>query len=183
LLIWLGQLCDDNCIAILDKSKIQVYKNSTCILTGPHNPSDGLWDISVPTSHPSVKVTVPTTGTQSQQVNAIIQQAHAIICKDMTKSALAQYLYGCCGSPVPSTWKWAIQNGNFITWPGIDAVSDNKHLPKSIPSTKSHLDQEQKNLQSTKPIPEPADTDDSFFPVPDTPNVNTFSACATIDPL
>jgi hypothetical protein len=176
-LISLGQLCDDNCIAILDKAKIQVYKNSICILAGSRNPCDGLWDIAVPTKHPSTSiVAVPQTIKTSQQANAIIR-------KDMTKSTLAQYLYGSCGSPVPSTWKRAIQNGNFITWPGIDSISVDKHLPKSIASTKSHLDQERKNLQSTKPVTETTDTNDSFFPDPDIPNVKTFSACAAIVPF
>jgi hypothetical protein len=50
-----------------------------------------------------------------------------------------------------------MENGNsqqnVITWPGIDLLSIDKHLPKSIASAKGRLDdQERKNLQSTKPV-------------------------------
>jgi hypothetical protein len=94
-LISIGQLCDDNCIAILYKHKIEVYKNKTRVLTGTRNTTDGLWDIPIPSM---LSPTVHSADTKpSQKVNAII-------CKDQTKIQLAQYLYGCCGSPVVSTW-------------------------------------------------------------------------------
>jgi hypothetical protein len=57
-------------------------------------------------------------------------------------------------------------------------------------STKGHLDQERKNLQSTTRIP-PSDAttaenktqEDTFFPMPDTPNIKSFDACASIVPF
>jgi hypothetical protein len=101
----------------------------------------------------------------------------------MTKTKLAEYLYGCCGSPVSSTWwQTAIANGNFITWPGIDSISINKHLPKSVDSAKGNMDQERKNLQSTK-TPLAVTTNNDFFPQADSPNKKTFAACATIQPF
>jgi hypothetical protein len=112
--------------------------------------------------------------THKHQVNAILR-------KDQSKPTLIQYLYACCGSPVVSTWKQAIKNGNFITWPGIDSVSIDKYLPKSLASAKGHLDQERKNLQSTKVV-SPSD-DKDFFPLSDTPNKKTFNACASIEPF
>jgi hypothetical protein len=93
-----------------------------------------------------------------------------------------RYLYGCCGCPVASTWKTAINNGNFISWPGIDKLSIDKDLPKSIDSAKGHLDQERKNLQSTKPRFAP-DYKDELFPLSDAPNRKTFEACAAIVPF
>jgi hypothetical protein len=126
-LISIGQLCDDDCIAVLDKSKLQVFKNQKCILQGPRNPIDGLWDISIP---------LASRSPPKHHINAIIR-------KDLSKTQLVQYLYGCCGSPVVSTWKKAIKNGNFITWPGIDSLSIDAHLPKSVASTKGHLNQNQ----------------------------------------
>jgi hypothetical protein len=177
-LIFLGQLCDDNCVAILDKTKINVFKHDTCILSGTCNPTDGLWDTPLPlTQARSKKQSFP-------------QQANPIIRKDQTKTELAQHLYGCCGSPAVSTWKMAIKNGNFITWPGIDTISLDRDLPKSVASTKGHLDQERKNLQSTRtaqPILNPISTDDddpdNFFPAPDTPNLKSFEAYAQIIPF
>jgi hypothetical protein len=156
-LISIGQLCDDDCIAVLDKMKLKIYKNQECILQGTRNRTDGLWDISIDTTSNPIQAPRP------HQINAIIR-------KDTTKTQLVQYLYACCGSPVVSTWKKAIRNGNFLTWPGIDDLSIDLHLPKSIASAKGHLNQERKNLQSTR-VPLPAQdqnndqSEDTFFPV------------------
>jgi hypothetical protein len=143
------------------------------VLTGKRNNTDGLWDIPIPSMLSS---TVHSADTKpSQKINAII-------CKDQTKVQLAQYLYGCCGSPVVLTWKQAIRNGNFISWTGINSLSIDKHLPKSIASAKGHLDQERKNLQSTKSTIATDDHDD-LFPTSETPNIKTFEACAAIVPF
>jgi hypothetical protein len=138
LLISIGQLCDDDCVAALGKRKLQVFKRNACVLSGTRNKIDGLWDIALPISRPaSTKPKAPL------QLNATIR-------KDVSKTNLAQCLHGCLGSPVVSTWKLAIANGNFITWPGIDTLSIDAHLPKNIASAKGHMDQERKNLQSTR---------------------------------
>ena len=34
-LVSIGQLCHDTCIAVLDKRRLQVFKNTKCILMGP----------------------------------------------------------------------------------------------------------------------------------------------------
>jgi hypothetical protein len=171
-LISIGQLCNDNCTTILDKHKIKIFKNNTCVLSGTRNTADGLWDIPIPTelSSPS-----PSHSSRSHHANAIIR-------KDMTKTKLAQYLYGCCGSPVPLTWQTAIGNGNFITWSNINSLLIKKHLPKSTDSAKGHMDQERNNLQSTK-TQLAIDTDANFPPQAGTPNNKTFAVCATIHPF
>jgi hypothetical protein len=174
-LVSIGQLCDDNCIAVLDKKQLKVFKNNECVLKGARNQHDGLWDIAIPMKTQPSHLTKPLLN--KHQINAIIR-------KDISKTQLVQYLHGCCGSPVVSTWKKAIKNGNFITWPGIDTLSIDAHLPKSVASAKGHLDQERKNLQSTRIPVSPDETDeDEFFPLPDTPNVKTFEACAKIVPF
>jgi hypothetical protein len=105
-LISLGQLCDDNCIAIFTKQKMHVYKDKMCVLSGTRNHRNGLSDIPLATPiSPSLSI----APMPSLAANAVIRRnmptlaANAIIRKDMTKTALAQYLYGCCGSPVMST--------------------------------------------------------------------------------
>jgi hypothetical protein len=135
-LISLGQLCDDDCIAVLDKNHLQVFRDNTCILTGTRNLTDGLWDIPLSSTSATDSVTEkhqvnaiirqintvicadqpksPLLVTNQNQVNTIIHQINAILRKDQSKSTLIQYLYACCGSPVVSTWKQAIKNGNFI---------------------------------------------------------------------
>ena len=94
-LISLGQLCDDDCIAILDKNEINILKDSKIILKGRRNKTDGLWDI--PISRP------------------LRHQSHAIITWYQTKAELIQYIHGCCFSPAPRNFLNAIENGNLLT--------------------------------------------------------------------
>ena len=41
----IGQLCDNNCLAIFHKKYLTIFKNNKVILQGIRNISDGLWDI------------------------------------------------------------------------------------------------------------------------------------------
>ena len=146
---------------------MRIVKNGLTIVRGTRNTTDGLWDISLP---------LPPT--------APIQVANAIVKKSATHADLAD-----CGSPPLRTFLRAIKNGNLITWPGIRDVNFNKHLTKSLASAKGHLNQERKNLQSTKPPSKPVSPsstfdDDDFFPAPtSSPPVKTFEVLSTIIPF
>ena len=74
-LISLVQLCDYDCIAILDKNEINIIKGKTLILKRHRNKTDGLWDIPVSIT--------------------LIHSAHAIITRDKKKIELIQFLHGC----------------------------------------------------------------------------------------
>jgi hypothetical protein len=76
-----------------------------------------------------------TTTAQSANWGQVPQhQLNAIICKDLSKTELAQHLHGRCGSPVVAARKKATQNDDFVTWPGIDTLSIDARLPKSVDS-------------------------------------------------
>ena len=47
-LISLGQLCDDDCVTILDHNEINILNFKTLILKGHRNKTDGLWEIPIP---------------------------------------------------------------------------------------------------------------------------------------
>ena len=79
-LIFLGQLCDDDCKVYLDKRKLIVYKNNKKILHGSRNYSDGLWDVHFPTNDVTEHYTKKALG--QQQTNIIIH-------KDKTQQELA----------------------------------------------------------------------------------------------
>ena len=112
-LLSMGQLCDDDCTAIFDKTAMKIVKNGTTIITGKRNHVDGLWDIELPL--------IPLAPTSV---------ANAIIKKSTSHTELADYLYACCGSPPLRTFLRAIKNGNLITWPGIFDINFTKHLTK-----------------------------------------------------
>ena len=59
-----------------------------------------------------------------------------------------------------------------------------KHLINTTATAKGHLDQERKNLQSTKNTSSPTkDEDEDFFPEPDSPNIRTNDLCAIVVPF
>ena len=63
---------------------------------------------------------------------------------------MAQYLSGSCMNPTPSTLLHAIRRNHFQSWPGMTTKLISKHLPKCIATGKGYLDQDQKNIRSTK---------------------------------
>ena len=86
---------------------------------------------------------IPTTALPSSP------KINYIITKDKSKSDLAQYMLATAFSPAISTLKTAVDNGNFVTWPGINELNFEKLLGTTIPIEKVHMDQERKNLRST----------------------------------
>ena len=46
----------------------------------------------------------------------------------------------------PGNFLKAIENGNLLTWPGLNNQQFLKHLPPIIATALGHLDQERKNL-------------------------------------
>ena len=124
-LLSIGQLCDDNCIAVFSKYRLSVYKNGCLMLTGVCNWTDGLWDVVVPQVR--------------QSINIIVQQ-------DKTKHELAELLHKCAFSTSLSTFQKAIQMGHFISWQGITDINFEKFITNTLPTAKGHLDQERSNL-------------------------------------
>ena len=131
-LITLGQLFDDDCVAILDKNEINIIKVKTLILKGHRNKTDGLWDIPIS--------------------RTVRHHAMVIITKDKTKKELIQYFHGFCFRPTTINFLKAINDGNFLTWPGLNNKPLLEHMHPSIAASLGHMDQERKNLQSTKHV-------------------------------
>ena len=170
-LLSIGQLCDEDCLALFSKYHLIITKDNEIILKGVRNPTNGLWDVPFQT-------TIPNT-TSYESINAIIN-------KNQTKQQLATFIHKCMFSPTLRTLIKAIKNGNLITFPGIDEINFVKHLPKSMATTFGHLDQEQQGLQSTKSkikaiLQQNLDEDENadYFPT-STSNEKTFECLAKI---
>ena len=111
-----------------------MIKNNKIIIEGNRNVTDGLWDVKLP-MHPT------------QLLHPRLPEHHSInyiITKDKTKTQLAQYLLATAFSPALSTFKHAIDNGNFVTWPCIAELRFKSLLGTTIPIQKGHMDQERK---------------------------------------
>ena len=96
---------------------------------------------------------------------------------------MIHYLHGVCWSPPVTTFRKAIKKGHFITWPGLSPHTTLvKHLTTTVASAKGHLDQERKNLQTTKIPYKESETDDDKFPQSPTP-VKTYDCIGSIQPF
>ena len=132
-LLSIGQFCDDDCWALFTKKNVYIIKDDAVILNGIRNRTDGLWDIQLPDN------------TSLHQQNGVTKNnMNYIITKDKSKTELAQYLLATAYSPAISTFEYAIDNGNFVTWPGITELNFKKLIVTMIPIEKGHMDQERK---------------------------------------
>ena len=136
------QLCDSNCSALFTKKDVTIFNSeNTPVLNGTRNTSDGLWDVIIETSHPKPPITA-----------IIIQQENSVLRLDKKKSELASCLHTAEGCPKRSTFIQVINNGNFITWPGLTSKIISKHIPLSLTTLEVHFRQDQKNIRSTNKI-------------------------------
>jgi hypothetical protein len=142
-LLSIGQLCDHGCTAIFNQDTVHIQKDNTTILQGQRNPTNGMWCINLPHATDTV-IASPITNTTTNAARANNAIEHK------TKAGLVAFLHAACFSPAASTFIQAIKAGFFTTWPGLTAELVSKHLPKSDATVKGHLDQQSKNVRSTK---------------------------------
>ena len=90
----------------------------------------------------------------------------AIITRNKTKTELIQYLHGCCFRPTPRIFLKAINNGKFLTCPGLKSQQLLKYLPPRIAKSLGHIYQERRNLQYTKHVKSEGivEKDSDFYP-------------------
>jgi hypothetical protein len=139
-LISIGQLCDDDCVALFSKYDVKIIKDGQVIILGKRNPNNGLWNIPLA---PKAPMPLAPPKVLSHSANGAIRHAQ-------TKQDLANFLHACAFSPVPSTFLRAVQRGHFQSWPGLTPSLITKHLSKSLATSKGHLRMIQQNIQSTK---------------------------------
>ena len=167
-LISIGQLCDDDCVAICSRYNVDILKHNKIIIRGKRSDND-LWEIPIgskPPSHPPERTLQKPRHT-----------ANGIIRRNKTKSELAAYYAASCFNPRPSTLIRAARLNYLASWPGLLAPLFSKHLPKSIASFKGHMDQEKKNLQSTQVLA--SDAEDIPTQEPDNKKTNHIT-CALV---
>ena len=127
------------------------------------NIHDGLWDINLSSANSSKYSTTLT--------------ANAIIRKDKTKSALADYLHACAFSPALPTFQKAIRNNNFVTWPSITSINFENFITDKTAMYFGHLDQIRSNLQLTK---QKSNWNEDFFPKQDPTVTKTYQTILNV---
>jgi hypothetical protein len=63
---------------------------------------------------------------------------------------LINYLHATAFGPVKSTWINTINNGKFVSWPGLTEQAVEKNLSKSVATVKGHLNQQRMYERSTQ---------------------------------
>jgi hypothetical protein len=140
-LISLGQLCNDECVALFTKYDVKIYKHGQVIIVGKRNPTNGLWNIPLPPKA-AAQPPIPPIST-----NTLRHSANRAIQNITTKQDLAAFHHGSAYSPVPSSFLWAVGRGHFHSWPGLTTDLVSKHLAKSLPTSKAgHQRMQQKNV-------------------------------------
>ena len=139
-LISMGQLFDDDCIAIFTKFDVKILKHNQLIITDLRDHINGLWNIPLEPNPPA----------QQSSKRSYPNQANGIICHDTTKHKLSQYFHASAFSTVNSTFIAAINKGHFMSCPGLSASLISKYLPQYSFTVKGHLNQEQNNLRSAQ---------------------------------
>ncbi len=79
-------------------------------------------------------------------------------------------MHAIYGYPVKSTWLKAINAGNYVDWPMLTERNVQKYYSKTIKTTKGHLNQTRKNVQSTK-------VKATLLQTCDTSNLNSKKVC------
>ena len=163
-------------------------KNDKLLITGRRT-DNGLWEIPL-TTPPSPILSQPPSPHHARVPYKLTDitynnrgygarrtpVANGVIRLDQTKSELAQYLSGAMFNPAKSTLVRAVRKKHLITFPGLTTNLISKHLPKSLATSKGHLDQEFKNLRSTKTIklPDIPDVyDEDIEPIQEPNNTKT----------
>ena len=81
----------------------------------------------------------------SNKARHALQQANSIYNLPSINQAI-KWMHALCGYPVKTTWSKAAKAGNFVGWPLLTGKNINKYYP----DVKGHMNQQQKNVRSTK---------------------------------
>jgi hypothetical protein len=125
-LLSIGVLCDSGCTVAFEQERVQVHYKGQIVLEGARVPP-GLWTIDI----------------------AAPLHANATFSAPLKATAL-QHIHASLFSPSTQTWIKAVINKHFTTWPTFTAKEIKTLLPKSTATAMGHLDQQRKNIHSTK---------------------------------
>ena len=100
-----------DCSALFTKKIVTIFNSdNTPLLDRKWNTYDVLWYVKMQLSQTTSSPTTPTN-----------TNANYILRLDHKKYELSNYLYAATGYLTKSTFIQAINNGNFIVWPGLTA--------------------------------------------------------------
>jgi hypothetical protein len=135
-LLSIGTFCDAGCTATFTATDVTITLGGQIILSGKREPP-GLWK------------TIINKPLDSDKINP--WQANGAYTTQLRSNAI-KFMHAACFSPTTATWTKAIDSGAFQSWPGLTSKAVRQLLPKSMATAMGHMDQQRKNLRSTKVV-------------------------------
>ena len=85
----------------------------------------------------------------SKKARHALRQENCVYDLPSIKQAI-KWMHAVCGYPVKTTWSKAAKAGNFVGWPLLTEKNINKYYPETDETHKGHMNQQRKNVRSTK---------------------------------
>eukprot|EP00804_Cyclotella_cryptica_P015695 CCRYP_018924-RA/>CCRYP_018924-RA protein AED:0.15 eAED:0.15 QI:0/-1/0/1/-1/1/1/0/1314 len=138
-LVSLVQLCNAGCSLRMNRDKLIISYLGKEVLQGTKCPHTGLWLLPLSQQHLQHQFSPP-----SPQSPMMANVHHT-----SSRAEMIQYLHQACFSPTITSWCKAIDNDQFMSFPGLSSAAVKKYLPPSTATAKGHMARNQKNLRST----------------------------------
>jgi hypothetical protein len=142
-LLSVGTFCNAGCTVDFMANEVKICYKGKAVLVSTRTPP-GLWTINLSHKH---NLEPQANGAYTSQL----------------KSNAIKFLHAACFSPTAATWTKAINLGFFKSVPLLTSNNLQHNLPKLIAMAMGHLDQQHKNVRSTKKKARPNDKEVKEF--------------------
>ena len=161
-LVGIKTLVDAGCEVLFSKDDCIVLYEGSIVWKGGRQARSGLWIL--PLSPDGVEEMAKLQLSPTKWANTVEELRKEAEMSDQsggdqvnnafhttTKAELIKYLHQAAFSPVKATWKKAIENGHFTTWPGLTPEAVEKYLTRHSPATdKGHMARQKQGVRPTK---------------------------------
>ena len=118
-----------------DASTTTIIASKPPMLIAPRCKQSGLWTTPLE----------PTPEDVDDEINIIFDLPSA--------KETARWFHAAAGFPEKEPFVMALRNGNYSTWPGLNAAMMSKHYPESVEAKKGHMKGPRQGIKSTKVNP------------------------------
>ncbi|KAL7504188.1 hypothetical protein ACHAXN_001875 [Cyclotella atomus] len=146
-----GQTCDDGTVSIFTKEGVTIHKEQDVLITCKGEPIL----IGIRDEHGRYRIPLVQQRGQwqprhpSKKARQTLRQANSVYDLPSIEQAI-KWMNAVCGYPVKSTWLKAVKAGNFVGWPLLTEKNISKYYPETDETPKGHMNQQRKNIRSTK---------------------------------
>jgi antitoxin (DNA-binding transcriptional repressor) of toxin-antitoxin stability system len=150
-LMSVGQVSDDGTVSIFHKDGVTVHKEEDVLITCHGKPIL----IGIRDKHGRYRIPLMQQKGQGQprkpskKARQTLRQANSVYDLPSIEQAI-KWMHAVCGYPVKSTWMKAVKVGNFVGWPLLTETNISKYYPETDETPKGHMNQQRKNVRSTK---------------------------------